>query len=91
MPIQHRSQIETSISRLQQTAYGTARTSGADFRRIISDSQDVGDLSTAFQDDAGYDQGTDLANNLWAITNDASLNLTPDFCFQDIGLSLIHI
>lgn len=89
MPIQHRSQIETSISRLQQTAYGTARTSGADYRRIISDSQDVGDLSTAFQDDAGYDQGTDLANDLWAITNDASLNLTPDFCFQDIGYLLM--
>jgi len=82
---QHRSQIATAISRLNQSAYGTARAYDADWRRIISDTQEVGELSTQFEDDAGYDQGTDLANDLWAITNDSSLSLTPDFCFQDAG------
>lgn len=89
MAIQHRSQIETSISRLQQTAYGTARAAGADWRRIISDSQEVADLDTAFGDDAGHDQGTDLANDMWALTHDSSIALTPDFCFQDAGFLLI--
>jgi hypothetical protein len=88
MAIQHRSQIETSISRLDQTAYGTARAYSDDWRRIISDTQDVGELSTEFQDDAGYDQGTDLANDLWAVKNDSSIALTPDFCFQDAGFLL---
>jgi hypothetical protein len=83
MAATHKSQIETSISRLNQTAYGTARTSGSDFRRILNMSQDVADLNTAFEDDSGYDQGSDLANDIWAITNDAGLTLNPDFCFQD--------
>jgi hypothetical protein len=83
MPVTHKSSIETSISRLNQVAYGTARVSGADFRRILNASQDVADLNTAFEDDSGYDQGSDLANDIWAITNDSGLTLNPDFCFQD--------
>lgn len=89
MAIQHRSQIETSISRLQQTAYGTMRASGADYRRIISDSQETAERNTQFGDDAGYDQGTDLANDMWAISHGAGLSLTPDFCFQDAGYLLL--
>lgn len=89
MAIQHRSQIETSIGRLNQTAYGTATAAGAsNFRRIISTSQEVGDLDTQFQDDAGYDQGSDLAQDVWAITNSSGLTLSPDFCFQDLGYFL---
>lgn len=85
----HQSQIETAISRLPQTAYGTARLSGADFRRILSDSQNVVDLSTNFENDASYDSGSDMANDIWAITNESSITLTPDFCFQDIGFFLL--
>jgi hypothetical protein len=89
MPATHISQIETSISRLPQSAYGTARAAGADWRRILNDAQTVGDLDTAFEDDAGYDAGSDLANDIWAITNDSAVPLTPDFCFQDAPF-LIH-
>lgn len=89
MAIAHQSQIRTAIGRLNQTAYGTATAAGAaNFRNIISDSQEVGDLDTQFQDDAGYDQGSDLAQDVWAITNSSGIVLSPDFCFQDIGYQL---
>ncbi len=79
----HKSSIETAISRLPQTTYGTASLFGADYRRILSDSQAVADLDTSYEDDAAYDAGSDLANDIWAITNDSGMSLTPDFCFQD--------
>lgn len=89
MAIQHRSQIETAIGRLNQTAYGTATAAGAaNFRRILSDSQEVADIDTQFADDAGYDQGSDLAQDVWAVTTGTGLTLSPDFCFQDIGYQL---
>jgi len=83
MPPTHQSQIETAISRLPETAYGTARLAAADYRRILSDAQSVGDFNKAFENDANYDAGSDLANDMWAISNDTGLSLTPDFCFQD--------
>lgn len=89
MPATHVSQIETSISRLPQSAYRTPRASGDNYRRILSDSQAVADTSRNFEDDSGYDAGSDLANDIWAVTNDVSLPLTPDFCFQDAPY-LIH-
>jgi hypothetical protein len=89
MAVTHKSQIETAISRLPQTAYRTPRAAGDDYRRILSDDQSVADLDTAFRDDANYDAGSDLANDVWAITNDSGLSLTPDFCFQDAPF-LIH-
>lgn len=88
MPIQHRSQISTAISRLNQSAYGTALGAGADYRRIISDSQEVAEWSQAFEDDAGYDQGSDLAQEMWLLSHSSGFDLTPDFCFQDIGFLL---
>lgn len=89
MPPTHQSQIETFISRLPQSAYGTARTAGDDYRRILNNSQTVADLNTTFADDASYDAGSDLANDIWAVTNNSTLPLTPDFCFQDAPF-LIH-
>lgn len=89
MAIQHRSQIRTGIGRLNQSSYGTATAAGSgNFRNIISDSQEVGDLDPQFQDDAAYDQGSDLANDVWALTNSSGLTLSPDFNFQDIGYLL---
>ena len=56
----HISSIETSISRLNETAYGTARASGDDYRRILNDAQTVATREIATQNDAGYDNGSDL-------------------------------
>lgn len=84
----HNSQIERSISRLNETAYGTDRTNADDFRRIISASAGIAELSTQFDSDAGYDNGSDVASEKWATTVDAQVNFTPDFCFQDIGYFL---
>lgn len=83
MAVTHKSQIETSISRLNQAAYGTALAFGADWRRIINASQDTADISTGFADDSEYDQGSDLPDDIWAETVSCELSLNPDFCFQD--------
>jgi hypothetical protein len=83
MAATHKSSIETAIARLNQSAYGTVSVAGDDYRRILNDSQDVADLDTSFEDDASYDAGSDLANDIWATTNDSGLTLTPDYCFQD--------
>lgn len=88
MTLSHPSQIERSISRLNETAYGTDRAYTDDFRRIISSSQTLADLATNFEDDAGYDNGSDVANDKWATTVSAGVPFTPDFCFQDIGYFL---
>lgn len=84
----HNSQIERSISRLNETAYGVDRTNSDDFRRIISDQPGVADLATTFADDAGYDNGSDVASDKWAETVAAGVQFTPDFTFQDIGYFL---
>lgn len=88
MPITHSSQIETSISRLPQTAYGTPRTNADDFRRIINESPTVASKSLAFEDDAAYENGTDLAVETWATTADTGIDLSPRLNFQDIGYQL---
>lgn len=88
MAVQHKSQIKTSFSRLNQTSYGTARTNSDDFVRIISDSQETGTHETSFTNDAGYDQGTDMAQDIWAETVNSGVSVSPDFCFQDIGYLL---
>jgi len=85
MAVQHRSQIKTSFGRLNQSAYGTASLSGDQYVRIISDSQETADHETSFANDAGYDQGTDMAQEYWAETVNSGVAVTPDFCFQDIG------
>jgi hypothetical protein len=81
-------QVERSISRLNETSYGVDRTNADDFRRIISDAAGIAALSTAFADDQGYDNGSDVPSDKWATTVDAGVNFTPDFCFQDIGYFL---
>lgn len=79
----HKSQTETSISRLSETAYGTARLFNASFRRILNDNQGTDDFDKSFGDDSEYDAGSDLANDMWCLTNSTGLPLTPDFNFQD--------
>ena len=88
MAITHSSQIETSISRLAQTAYGTARTNADDFRRIISETVGVANKSLAFEDDAAYDNGSDLAVETWATMADTGIDINPKLNFQDIGIQL---
>lgn len=88
MAVQHRAQIKTSFSRLNQSAYGTAALSAADYVRIVSNSQETGTHETSFVNDAGHDQGTDLAQDTWAETVNSGVTVTPDFCFQDIGYLL---
>lgn len=88
MPPVHPSQIERSFSRLNETAYGVPRTNADNFRRIISSSYDLAAISTAFEDDAGYDHGSDLPSEKWATTVDAGVPFSPDFCFQDVGYFL---
>lgn len=80
----HQSQIEGAMSRLAQTAYGIERASGADWRRIVASDQTVWDLDTSFENDANYDTGSDLANDIWAVNNDSSITVPFDFNFQDI-------
>lgn len=81
-------QIEKSISRLNETAYGTDRAAGDDYRRIISSSIELADLNTSFVDDGGYDNGSDVPSDKWAESVSAGVNFSPDFCFQDIGYFL---
>ena len=84
----HISSIETSISRLNETAYGTARASGDDYRRILNDAQTVATREIATQNDAGYDNGSDLPSETWNTTISTDVTLTPDLCFEDIGFLL---
>lgn len=88
MPPTHGSQIERSISHLNETGYGVPRANSAVFRRIISASRAIAELTTNFENDAGYDNGSDVASDTWATTVDASINFDPDFNFQDIGYFL---
>jgi hypothetical protein len=89
MALTHPSQIETSISRLPQTAYGTPRAAGDDYRRIISESVGVATEGLNFEDDAGYENGSDLAIDTWATTAETSVDLSPKLNFQDIGYQLL--
>lgn len=84
----HPSQIERSISRLNETAYGTPRANSDDFRRIISSTISLADEQRAWQDDAGYDNGSDVASDKWQTTIGYGVPFNPDFCFQDIGFFL---
>lgn len=88
MPATHPSQIERSISRLNEVSYGTDRTNADDFRRIVSSSPGLASLETNFADDAGYDNGSDVASDKWATTVNAGVDFSPDFCFEDIGYFL---
>lgn len=88
MAATHASQIERSISRLNETAYGTDRAHSDDYRRIISSSPELADVATQFADDAGYDNGSDVASDKWATMVSAGVNFNPDFNFQDIGYFL---
>lgn len=84
----HPSQIERSISRLNETAYLTARTNSDDFRRIISASRALAQQNRGWADDAGYDHGSDVPTDKWMTTVGASVPFDPDFNFQDIGYFL---
>lgn len=88
MPIQHRSQITTAISRLNQTDYVTRAASGADYRRMLNDSQEVMEWAVTSENDAGYDQGSDLPNDVWLALWSSGVPLQGDVCFQDIGYVL---
>lgn len=88
MALTHSSQIETSISRLRQTDYLTARLAGADYRRIISETVGVASKTMAFEDDAAYENGSDLAIDTWATTADSGIDINPKLNFQDIGYQL---
>jgi hypothetical protein len=85
-----KSQINTWFSRLPQTAYGIARAAGADWRNVISNSQETfeGIGAPEFADDAGYDNGSDIASDIWAVKNNTAVNMPIDFNFQDIGFHL---
>lgn len=84
MPV-HESQLERSISRLPQTNYATPRTAGDDYRRIISASRSILAAKTSFVDDAGYDNGSDVASEKWAETSSVDGPMNPMFNFQDAG------
>lgn len=79
------SQLERSISRLPQVDYATARAAGDAYRRIVSESRSIISNTTNFVDDAGYDNGSDVASEKWAETSDGQGQLNPLFCFQDVG------
>jgi hypothetical protein len=88
MPVTHASQIETSVSRLPQSAYGTPRASGDEYWRVVNESPTVASKSLNFEDDAGYENGSDLAVETWATTADTGIETNPRFNFRDIGLHL---
>jgi hypothetical protein len=88
MAVTHASQIETAISRLRETAYNTPRTNADDFRRIISETRNVATEGLAFEDDAGYENGSDLAVDTWATVAETALDINPKLNFQDIGYQL---
>lgn len=81
----HQSQLERSISRLPQTNYATPTPSGGDFRRIVSASPALIAATTNFTDDAGYDNGSDVASETWAETSSTDGPMSPMFNFQDAG------
>lgn len=91
MAIQHPSQIETAISRLQQSAFGTARAFGDDFRRLVPTSHDMGSRTTEFADNAGHETGQDMATDKWAVTHDTAVPFPIEFCFEDIGFMLLDV
>lgn len=82
-----KSQITTWRSRLPHT-YGTPPANSVDWRRILSSDQNVFDLDTSFEDDSAYDNGSDIAEDIWATVNDSGINIPSDFNFQDIGYDL---
>jgi hypothetical protein len=81
----HESQLERSISRLVQTNYATPRTSGDDYRRIISASRSILAAKTNFVDDGGYDNGSDVPSEKWAETSSVDGPMNPMYNFQDAG------
>lgn len=91
MAIQHPNDIQTSISRLQQTAFATARTNADDFRRLIPTSHDLGSRTTEFADNAGHETGQDMATDKWALTHDTAIPFPVEFCFEDIGFLLLDV
>jgi hypothetical protein len=84
----HNSAITTAWSRLRESAFGTARAFGDDWRRIISDSRQVATDSLSIGNDAGYETGVDLPTEYWGETASTEFPITPKFNFQDIGYQL---
>src|SRR5262245_49859808 len=85
-----KSQIRTWMSRLAQASYGTARANSADFRNVLCNEQLVaeGIGAPTMADDTSYDNGTDIAQDIWAVENNSAINVPFDFNFQDIGYHL---
>lgn len=85
-----KNQIQTWMGRLPQSAYGTASGSGADYRNVICNEQNTfeGIGAPSMDDNSSSDKGTDLADDMWAISNSTGVNIPFDFNFQDIGYHL---
>lgn len=83
----HKSSITTWHARLNNT-YGSNPANSVDMRRALLSSQNVADIDAATENDADYENGNDIAQDMWTLTNDSGLPLPEDFNFQDIGYRL---
>ena len=81
----HETQVTYWMSRLAETAYGTRQLAASQFVRILAKDRQPFTTPQTMADDAGYANGSDLAENMWGVTNDASKTFAEDFCFQNIG------
>jgi len=88
MAVQHSSAITTAWSRLRESAYGTPRASGDDYRRLISETRNVVNDELSFGNDGGYETGVDIPTEYWGETANTSFDANPKFNFQDIGYML---
>jgi len=83
----HESTNLQSMSRLKENAYGTPRpfAVGA-YKRILQTDLSRWNFGSGTANDAGHAKGSDLAENVWNTTNDASKSFQMQANYQDAGL-----
>jgi hypothetical protein len=87
---QHIQQRKFWRGKLNDTAYGTSRSTGtpANYKQLIAKDRNLANLQPNVQDNAGYATGYPRATEQWLASHDVSISHDFDLCAQEIGRDL---
>jgi len=87
---QHIQQRKFWRGKLNDTAYGTSRSTGtpANYKQLVAKDRNLANLQPNVQDNAGYATGYPRATEQWLASHDVLLSHDFDLCAQEIGRDL---
>ena len=90
---QHKDQRRFWRGKLNDTAYGTSRSTAVDanYKQFIPSDRNLANLQPGVQDDKGYGHGFPHATEQWLVNHDVTLQHDFDLCAQEIGRDLLDV